>query len=130
MSPYQYEIVDGVDCIFEEVGNQFNAFRKVKWGENGNPHLELRRWRVQPDGTEQAAKGMTFLSDNGPSDLAELLVKLGYGETKELLRQLNKRSDFDKALKSINDGNDNKSEESSESEEKYFDPKDIINGVY
>ena len=73
---------------------------------------------------------MTFLSDNGPSDLAELLVKLGYGETKELVRQLNKRSDFDKALKSINDGNDNKSEESSESEEKFFDPKDIINGVY
>ena len=35
--------------------------------------LEVRRWRNNPDGTEMAAKGMTFPTEDGPSELTNCL---------------------------------------------------------
>ena len=123
----KFEVVDGVDFPFEEEGNQFNAFRKIRWGDNPTARLELRRWRVNPDGSEQAAKGMTFLTEEGPGELARILIASGHGNTQELLKEISSRDDFRKSLNSILGEDDEFFDESAGTcEDDYYDPNELL----
>lgn len=96
------------DDIFDEKGSSFLAMRLTQWCEQGEEpdkekaKLELRKFRMTSDG-ERVDKGFSFLTEDGPNELAHLLVCNGYGDTKELLLELRKRDNIEEALKGLVD---------------------------
>lgn len=93
--PLEFEIKDEdiYENVFDSNGSQILAMRNVSW--NGNePKLELRKWIVKGDDEEDVPlKGFSFLTDFGPHNLAEMLVKNGYGDWEVLRRYLYERED-------------------------------------
>ena len=124
---FKYSIVENIDYTFEEKGNQFGAVRKVQWGDSDKSYLEVRKWRNSPDGSEQAAKGYTFITEEGPSELAKVLLTLGYGNTREVIDIVKEREDFRKSLNSSLGPNDEMYDESTGTlEDDYYDPKSLL----
>lgn len=119
-------LFDNLDAIFDERGSAFCSMRRVQWcGEDEEPNrekakLELRRWRVTAEGEERADKGLVFLTDNGPHELAKTLVHYGYGNTKDILIELKSREDFKESVNHLFD----KDELSSDGE--YFDMRTAL----
>lgn len=109
--------------IVDEVNNRFIAVREVAW--YGKPSkLEIRRWNVDSNGKEMPDKGFTFMTEDGPHNLAETLVREGYGDTKVLQEYLDNRSPEDGRQPKHEDLPD-EDDESSE-EEDYYDASMII----
>ncbi len=128
MDAFKYSIVDQIDYTIEEQGNQFTALRKIRWGDSDKEYLEIRRWRNTPDGGEQAAKGVTFMTEEGPGELALTLINLGYANTKQVLQNLSGREDFRRSLNSVLGKDDELFDESEGTiEDQYFDPKALLN---
>lgn len=127
--PFKYSICENIDYTFEEQGNQFGAVRKIQWGNNDKSYLEVRKWRNTPDGKEQAAKGYTFMTEDGPSELTKVLLDMGYGNTKQVLDIISKREDFRKSLNSCL-GEDDEFFDKNEGtlEDDYYDPSELIGG--
>lgn len=93
----KYVVEDGSEKVFDEKGNVILAMRKVSWGANAseeNVKLELRKWYMDADGGERPNKGFSFLTEDGPNNLASCLVESGYGNTREVLTHLSTREDF------------------------------------
>lgn len=111
---FKYEIVDNFDHVIDEKGAKFIALRKIRWGDNPSVKLEIRNWFSNKNG-ETCGKGVSFLTDDGPNNLAETLVDLGYGDTKTLIRSLAKRNNIEIPEDSQDD--------------EYFDLQDIINSM-
>lgn len=124
---FKYSIIDNIDYVFEELGNQFGAIRKIQWGDNDKQFYEVRRWFNSPDGVEKAAKGYTFLTEEGPDELTKGLLELGFGNTREVLNILNNRPDFRKSLNSVL-GNEDAlfDQDAGTLEDDYFDPKSFL----
>ncbi len=121
-SSVKYKIFDGMDNIFDERGSSFIAMRKTAWYSVGKEEptedkakWELRKWTANESGLDTPGKGFSFLTENGPHDLAKLLVHNGYGDTKELLLELKQRDDFEESVHHMYDDN-------SDGEE-YFDAR-------
>lgn len=117
---------DEINEVIEEKGNQFTAIRKVQWVKEGEEpdktrgKLEIRRWIVEKDGTEKANKGVVFMTDEGPHQLAQILVDNEYGKTKELMKSIIRREDFkDSVTNLFEDDNDS-------SDGNYFDMRDML----
>ena len=98
-----------LDATFDEKGSTFLALRQIQWCKDGEEpdvtrsKLELRKWRVQKDGSERADRGFSFLTPEGPHELARVLVHEGYGKTGEILNELRVRGDFKESVEHIND---------------------------
>lgn len=95
---------DGMDIIYDEKGSRFLSMRKIQWvneGEEPDPtkaKLELRKYTVDKDGKEIPGKGVAFLTEEGPHTLTKELIKNGYGNTKEILKELSTRKDFEDSV--------------------------------
>lgn len=117
--------VFGLDVTFDELGSRFLALRKAQWVNKGDEpdeskaKLELRKYVVDKEGNERANKGFSFLTDEGPHELARVLIHEGYGHTKDILNELKTREDFLEAAKTLNEN-----EDSTEGE--YFDIRSLI----
>ena len=115
-----------IDEVFDERGSAYLALRKIQWvGEGDEPdeskaRFEIRKWRIQGDG-ERADKGVGFLTEDGPHELAKVLVKNGFGNTKEILHELKKRDDFKEAVEHFYDSD----EETGSGE--YYDMRSLLN---
>lgn len=100
---------DNLNEVFDEQGSTFIALRRVQWvrGENqpdrNKSKLELRKWRITPEGDERADKGFSFLTEQGPHELAKVLVHNGYGKTKDIIKELAQRDDFSESVKHLDD---------------------------
>lgn len=94
--PVQYEVnKEGINEVIEETGNMVTMLRQVAW--NGREEkLELRKWIVDTD-SEKPMKGCA-MTDEGWHTCTETLVKHGFGQTRELIRELSIRDDFDQEL--------------------------------
>lgn len=126
MSKYKYNIVDGIDHIIDEKGNTFIALRKMYWGDNpDNSKLELRKYYNNADGTETPSKGVTFITEEGPNNLAHTLVEMGFGNTKRLLDSIKDRDDFRPSLNQVL-GSDDEYYDSSIPEDIYVDSNDLF----
>lgn len=126
---FKYSIIEDIDYTFEEKGNQFGTFRKVQWGDNPKEYLEIRKYRNAPDGTEQAAKGYTFMTEEGPSELTKVLLNLGFGNTREVINIIKTREDFRKSLNSELGPTDEMYDESVGTlEDDFYDPKSFLEG--
>ena len=124
---FKYSIVEDIDYTFEEKGNQFGAVRKIQWGDSDKSYLEIRKWRNAPDGSEQAAKGYTFMTEEGPSELTKTLLNLGFGNTRQVIAILNNRDDFRKWLNSVLGKEDELFDaEIGTLEDDYYDPKELL----
>ena len=128
-SKYRYRIVDHIDFVFEEQGDKFSALRKVAWGDASDEKakLEVRRWINKSDGTILANKGLTFLTEEGPGELACALLKLGHANTKDVLISIKDRDDFRKSLNSVLGKDDEAYDESAGTlEDDYYDPREVL----
>lgn len=111
----QYNLETNNEYIFDEKANTVLTLREESW--NGSPYkLFLRKCIADKEGNLNANKGFSFLTENGPHELAEELVRRGYGDTSELVNILKERDDINQEdLQDIN-----------VIEEEYYDPKDIF----
>lgn len=97
-----------VNETFDERGSMYLALRKTQWVKEGEEpdeskaKYEIRKWMVSPEG-DKPNKGTSFLTDNGPSELAHVLLKNGFGDTKECLLDLKSRDDFEDAVNHLYD---------------------------
>lgn len=127
-SSIKYKVFEGMDNIFDEKGSTFLAMRKIAWysagAEEPGPEKakwDLRKWQANESGQDIPNKGFTFLTEDGPNDLAKMLVHNGYGDTKEILQELKERKDFEEAVNHLYD-NANDGDE-------YFDARTALLGA-
>lgn len=125
-TPYKYSIIDNVNYIVEECGNRYTALRKIKWAGSDNVYIDVRRWEKKPDGTEMAAKGCTFMTEEGPGELVTALIDAGFGSTKNIVSHLSNRSDFRRAVNLAIGKEDELYDESADTEEGLLNPKDLL----
>lgn len=128
---FNLEIDDSVNEVFDEgVGNSFLAMRRLRWNEDGEFKLDLRRWITNVDGEEIAGKGFSFITEEGPSNLVECLLKHGYGDTRKTLEGIMDREDFIPealdilARKGVTP--ENAAVYAPTGEESFYDPKDFL----
>lgn len=123
-----YTIEDNFDYIIEEKANQFTSLRKIDWGNTGNYKLDLRRYYTSSDGTEKMGKGISFMTEEGPSELTKVMLGLGYCETVDALTAIKDRPDFRSSLNVVLNNKDDEFYDESAEELKgnYYDPKDLI----
>lgn len=122
---FSYQIDNSVDCVVDELGNSAIMLRKVGWGGR-DPKLEVRKWYLSGD-TEKPNKGVTFLTEDGPSNLAKAIIRYNYGDTESYLRELKNREDFYDALGKVIGKQKIKEAEETENEE-YYDPREVLVG--
>ena len=78
---------------------------------------DIRKYTTDSAGNERMLKGVSFFSEEGPNQLANILVEEGFGNTRTILQNIRKRPDFADALKPQNE---------SDSEDDGFDLRDIM----
>ena len=127
-SELHFKFFGGLDEIVDEKGSMYIALRKTAWYNEGkepsedNAKIEIRKWQVQ-DGESQAdmpRRGVTFLTEEGPHNLTEAMVKHGFGDTKKIINQLKTRDDFPDAVQHMYDD-----DESMNSDE-FFDAREML----
>lgn len=124
-SNIKYHIFKDLEIPFDEKGATYGTVRLVQWCKEGTEpdsdkaKLEIRKVYTQ-GGEEKIGKGYTFSTPEGPGELAQGLVKAGYGDTKELLRTLRDRDDFLEAATTINEDND------GSDDGEMFDMRDLL----
>jgi hypothetical protein len=123
-----YYLHDKLDQVIDERGSQFISLRKVQWAkdkseekDSSKAHLELRRWRIDPDRGEMPNKGVVFLTDEGPHNCVTGLIEAGYGRTKDCLLKLKEREDFREAVEHLYDDSD-----TSDSNGEFFDARELL----
>lgn len=120
---FTMDIIPGFDFIIEEGQNTSLNLRKVSW--NGrDAKLDLRKWSYQEDGSERAMKGVT-LSDEGADELTCVLTEQGYGNTKRIIKAIQAREDYESAMNTLNDPED----ENDDGSEEYYDPSELLGEV-
>ena len=126
--PVEFKVKeDGINEVIDEKGNMALMLREVAW--NGRDyHLELRKWIVDVD-KEQPMKGCTFITEEGPNNLVDTMVKHGYGNTRNILHELSSRDSFEEDLVSVIGKQKVDKAEDTEvtiTEDDYFDPKSLL----
>ena len=113
---------------FDEKGSTWGTVRKVQWIKNGKEpdeskaKIEIRKFTQTSEG-ERMMKGYTFSTPEGPGELVVGLIGAGFGETKDILKEVRKRDNFLEAAKHINEDNeDNYNGE-------MFDMRDLLLGM-
>lgn len=129
----KYTIVDDYDHIIDEKGNSFIALRKIIWGDSEDDvdqskvKLDLRKWHTDSNGEEKVGKGWSFLTEQGPHNLAKILVENGFGKTKDILNGIKDREDFRPALNSILGKDDEFYDPNCEEEVLYLPTDELFN---
>ena len=74
---FEYTVNPELDRIVEEKGNTYISLRKVKWFENSDVKLDLRKYVTNTDGSEKMMKGCSFDEEAG-HELTHVLTEEGY----------------------------------------------------
>lgn len=126
MSEISYKIDESVNEIFDEKGNTFLAMRKVSWNDRDHK-IELRRWRNDKDGNEFPDKGFTFLTEEGPNELVNVLIKHNYGRTKDIINGIKDRNDFIDSINYVLGDKEKYETSSTETEDdQFYDPSKCL----
>ena len=106
----------GDNILYEGNNISINA-RRVSW--NGGVYkIDVRKYSFK-DGEEIMGKGVS-IPDEGCDELAKLLVDKGYGNTRDIIKSIRTRDDFDESLL------DKEIPIDDSSEEEYYDPKELL----
>lgn len=84
---FTYEIDPNFDFVIDEKANKFIALRKIKWGSSDEYKLDLRNYVSNEDG-ERMLKGCTFISEETGHELANVLVREGYGHPDDIVSNI------------------------------------------
>ena len=130
----QLEIDPSIDEVIDEVpGSSFIALRKLRWSPTSSFKLDIRRWYTSNTGEEIAGKGVSFMTEQGPDNLIQALLKHGYGDTRKTLDGIRERPDFLENVKDVLDemhsdlgGLIVERAPSTDIEELFYDPKSIL----
>jgi hypothetical protein len=130
----QLEIDPSIDEVIDEVpGSSFIALRKLRWSPTSSFKLDIRRWYTNNTGEEIAGKGISFMTEQGPDNLIQALLKHGYGDTRKTLDGIKERPDFLENVKDVLDemhsdlgGLIVERTPSTDIEELFYDPKSIL----
>ena len=125
MDAFKYSVSEDLDEVIDERNNTVIMLRRVAWGDRDFGRPEIRKWHLS-EGKERADKGVTFLTDDGPANLAKTLIRKGFGETKELLEVLKERDNFDNALIDVIGKKKVKDAKEKEATEVYYDPREVL----
>ena len=88
---YEYN-PDGVNEVIDEISaTSYLALREVKWSEDDNYKLDLRRYFIKQDETEMPGKGTSI---GNPNRLTEALIDHKFGNTQKVLEYLSTRDDY------------------------------------
>ena len=123
-----YKVFKDFGIQFDEKNNSFGTIRVAQWYKAGaepdesKAKLEIRKFSEGPEG-ERALNGYTFSTPEGPHELTEAMVKIGYGDTKKLLKELSTREDFKESVENINSDDDN------DSDGEMFDMRSLLLGI-
>ena len=127
--PIKFEIKEnGINELIDEgTGNSSIMLREVGW--NGrDPKLEIRKWIIDVD-KETPMRGLSFITEQGPHTLTEVLVEKGFGNTEKIITNIKDREDFDDSLVKVigkKKIEKSKNTEVTISEDDYFDPKSVL----
>lgn len=111
---------------FDEKGTTCGTVRLVQWLKDDTEpdpekaKLEIRK--VYTGKEDRVGKGYTFSTPEGPSELAEGLLSIGYGDTKKCLKSLAKRDDFKESVENINIDEDDNNDE-------MFDMRELLMNI-
>lgn len=83
---FKYSVDPNFDFVLEERANTYIALRKIKWGENSEPKIDIRKYVATEEG-ERMMKGCS-MSDEGANELAKVLVQQGYGKDKDIFESI------------------------------------------
>lgn len=83
---FKYSVDPNFDFVLEERANTYIALRKIKWGENAEPKIDIRKYVATEEG-ERMMKGCS-MSDEGANELAKVLVQQGYGKDKDIFESI------------------------------------------
>lgn len=83
---------EGINEVIDELSaTSFLALREVRWKDDDEYKMDLRRYFVKQDGTEMPGKGTAV---GNPNALTEVLVDHLYGTTETMLRSITQRDDY------------------------------------
>lgn len=103
---WQYKVFKDYEIPFDEKNNTIGTVRKVQWYKAGEEpdeskaKIEIRKFFTK-NGEETAGKGYVFGTEEGPSELVHGLISVGFGETKEILKGIRTRDDFEESVRTI-----------------------------
>ena len=121
-SEFKYKVVDGFDFVIEESGNTSINLRKIIWGDSDKAKVDIRKYYYN-NGEERMSKGIS-MSDEGADELTKLLCENGYGGTRDILKAIKDRDDFNDSLNNINCN-----DETFDDGDEYYDPKELLGGM-
>lgn len=102
----QYKVFKDYEIPFDEKNNSFGAVRKVQWYKAGEEpdeskaKIEIRKF-FNKNGEETYGRGYSFSTEEGPSELVHGLISAGFGKTKEILKGIRYRDDFEESVRTI-----------------------------
>lgn len=83
---FNYETDENKESyIIEEKGNSYTQLAYERWNEDSQFRLALRKFYSSAKG-ETAGKGVTFMTEEGPSELINALLKEGYGNPDDIAK--------------------------------------------
>lgn len=92
---YEYDESAVNEIVDEAPGsNNFIALRKIRWQPDGEFKWDIRKYFIKADGSEFPGKGITFMTPDGPGNLAEILCENGFGDTNKIVGGICNREDF------------------------------------
>lgn len=95
---YEYD-PNGVNEIIDELSpTSYLSLRSVRWSEDGDFKLDLRRYFVKQDESEMPGKGCSI---HNPNRLANVLFSNGFGDTETIARELFCRDDWNKGVGTV-----------------------------
>lgn len=123
-----YHIFKDYNIPFDEKGSTCGTIRKIQWVKEGNEpdeshaKIEIRKVYFNTSDGERLGKGYSFSTLEGPGELVQGMISAGFGDTKNILKELRKREDFVEAVKSIDEDPDD------DSDGETFDMRDLLLG--
>ena len=125
---FSYTVDPNFDYTIDEKGNTFIALRKIDWSNSGNYKLDLRKYYASESG-ETMAKGVSFLTEEGPDELTKVLLETGYGNPDEITDTIvYKRPDVLRKLCKVISSDPSLSDPKliNDEDEEFYDPEELM----
>lgn len=130
---FTYTVNPDFDYTIDEKGNTFIALRQIDWGDKGDYKLDIRKYYATEEG-EKMAKGLSFLTEDGPNELTRVLLETGYGDDEEIVNTIieNRKDVLASIITKYNEDPELIDPEylamykERNDEEDYYDPEELI----
>jgi hypothetical protein len=128
---FEYSVDPNFDYTIDEKGNTFIALRKIDWNNSGNYKLDIRKYYASEEG-EKMAKGVSFLTEDGPDELTKVLLETGYGNDEEIANTIleNRKGILARIAVALNDPEKsydlNIELEQELEDDEFYDPEELI----